>query len=391
MNFAEDVTFALVAADLQSNGIQYSDTVTTGATNTECTVASATLNLGTARQPYPHRATRDIQSAYAIMSCYFKAATSATADLRWKIEARNKNSRWLNMREDLVVASGNDGLIFTSNQSGASTPQTVDIPDGTYTPTTLAAALATAMNANGTLTGSAGTIDFGVSIRSKHILRIAAGTTNTVAFSTAAASEGTTEAGLTATAAAATALESDSTIPNQMVISGVNDGLAFFTNLGGASTGIADVPNGTYAPEEYAAALATALNACVTLVGATPTITFTVAVQEEEKMRIAAGTGNTIALGTGANSDAATLCGFDATQAAATAFESQWDIPVYYEANIGTAWTSKNREGYMRLTANRFDTLPCEVRVRMASSESDQGQGRLHNDSQIRVIFKRRV
>lgn len=392
MNFAEDVTFALVEGDLQSNGIQYSDVVTTGATNVASLVASATLNLGTSPGNWPHSLTRQIQSAYVIASCQFKAATTATADLRWKIEARNVHNRWINLREDFVVASGNDGLIFASNKSGASTPQTIDIPDGTYTDDTLAVAIETAMNANGTLTGSSGTIDFGVSMRERFRLRIAAGTTKTIAFSTSASSEGTTEAGLTATAAAATALESDSDILNTMDISGRNDTLHFYSNISGtADGGVVDVPNGRYSPEVYAEAIETALNANVTLAGATPTITFTVAILEEKKMRFAAGTTNTLALGTGAASDAATLVGFDAAQAAATALESQWDIPMYYEANIGTAWASKVREGYMRKTTDRFDTLPCEFRVVMESNEGVQGQGRLHNDSQIRVVFKRRV
>ena len=386
MNFVEDRTFALVTADLTSNAVQYTDAVTTGATNTDSMVASATLNVGTSRDTWPHKNTRKLEWAYALFKCEFKAATSATVDMRWRVEARNASGHWKNLRQDFVVASGNDGLVMASNQSGASTTQTIDIPDATYTGDTLAAALATALTNNGTISGSSSTITWTVTYRDEQRIRIGVGTGNTIAY-TLAGSQATTVTGFTTGVSAATAMTSDSNLPNQMYVGGANDAMILTSNIGGPCT-VTIPTNIEYDGVTLAAAIATLLNANATLAGATPTITFTAAYTNQQRLRVAAGTGNTIALSTLTGSDAATLCGWDAVQSAATAIESTWDIPAYYEANIGTAWSSKTREGYARLTANVFDAIPAEVRVMMSASGSDEGMGRMHNDSSVRVLFE---
>jgi len=146
-----DYTFRPVQADLVTTLPQYSSTVTASATDTE--VALYTMNY----LPYE---TGKIRWAYLDLDAYIKADTSATADIIWRVEARNAgrqvSSVWDIVNHDFVITSSNDVLNLTTANGTAN----IDTPDGTYTGTTLAAAMQVVVRADGTLDLTAATVAY---------------------------------------------------------------------------------------------------------------------------------------------------------------------------------------------------------------------------------------
>jgi len=108
-----------------------------------------------------------------------------------------------------TITAANDVLVLTSDQGSAS----IDTPDGTYSGAELATALAAAMNADTTLTGS--TITFAVTYSTTTTLfTIDATTGHTIAYTHTGSDAGTTY-GFTEDAAAAQTITSDTAVSGE--------------------------------------------------------------------------------------------------------------------------------------------------------------------------------
>jgi len=83
-----DYTHYLVSGALTSDGVQYSAEVTTAAANTDVDVLSLTVE--------PDVSGRILWIKFNL-DAEFKAVTSATADLIWKWQARDKDGTWVDL------------------------------------------------------------------------------------------------------------------------------------------------------------------------------------------------------------------------------------------------------------------------------------------------------
>ena len=125
------------------------------------------------------------------------------------------------------ITAGNDVLVLTSSEGG---PCNVDIPDGSYSGDSLATALATAMNADATLTG--GSITFAVTYSSTtYKFTIDATVGETIAFTLSGSDAGYTF-GFTADVAAAQTITSDSATgdPTDLVSTILTEAEKFVSN-----------------------------------------------------------------------------------------------------------------------------------------------------------------
>ena len=95
INLGHDYTFQLVTGDLTSTGVQYSTKDTTGTAAAELALFTKAIDLdfGTGAHKY-------IIDLYFDIIGNFAAATTGTADVEWKPQARNKDGTWT----DLVAA-----------------------------------------------------------------------------------------------------------------------------------------------------------------------------------------------------------------------------------------------------------------------------------------------
>lgn len=254
----QDLTLYPIQADLVTTEPQYSQEVT--ATITDTVYAAATFQF------QPHMI-GDILWAYLDIDTYLKCDASATGDIIWRIEVRNKGGTvWYPVDKYYVITSSNDVIRWTTAAGGTAD---VDISDGTYTGTTLATAMQTAIRADGTLDISTATVTY-------------------------------------------------SATTHKFDFDGVTDTLAL-----------------TYA-----------------------------------------------------NSDGATLVGFDRNLSAATEQTSRFATPAHYEANIGTTYTQKNYRGYVNLFSAYFDAVPFEIRVTFECNEGAEGKAKVSSNTFIRALYK---
>jgi hypothetical protein len=96
-----DYTHRLVSGDLTSDGIQWSTEVTTGAANVNVDVLSATIDP---------KVNGTILLVEFGLTAAFKAVSSATADLIWKWQARNKDGTWVDLHT--AVTETNPGTTY---------------------------------------------------------------------------------------------------------------------------------------------------------------------------------------------------------------------------------------------------------------------------------------
>ena len=144
----QDITIYPLQADLVTTEPQYSQEVTATATDTE--VAIDTFYF----EPYMGG---DILWAYFDLDVYLKADASATADIIWRIEARNKaETAWKPIDKYFTITSSNDVMEWETSASKKS----VDTADGVYTGATLAAAMQTAIRAETALAITTATVTY---------------------------------------------------------------------------------------------------------------------------------------------------------------------------------------------------------------------------------------
>ncbi len=103
----------LVSGNLTSDGVQYSDEVTTGDADVDVDVLARLVDPGLEG---------DILWVEFGLTAEFKAVSSATADLIWKWQARNKDGTWVDLHP--AVTETDIGTTYKSRtRSGYFTPE----------------------------------------------------------------------------------------------------------------------------------------------------------------------------------------------------------------------------------------------------------------------------
>jgi len=111
--FFTDFEDRLVSGVLTEDGIQYSAEVTTSTADADVTVLSKLIN------PVLEG---EILLVEFGLTAEFKAVSSATADLIWKWQARNKDGTWVDLHS--AVTETDIGTTYTSRtRSGHFTPE----------------------------------------------------------------------------------------------------------------------------------------------------------------------------------------------------------------------------------------------------------------------------
>ena len=110
--FFTDFEDRLVSGELTANGVQYSDEVTTGDANVDVDALSKLID--------PVLEGRVILVEFGL-TAEFKAVSSATADLSWKWQARNKDGTWVDLHS--AITETDIGTTYVSRtRSGYFTP-----------------------------------------------------------------------------------------------------------------------------------------------------------------------------------------------------------------------------------------------------------------------------
>jgi len=111
--FFTDFEDHMVSGALTEDGIQYSSEVTTGTADTDVTVLSKLIN--------PVLEGEILLVEFGV-TADFKAVSSATADLIWKWQARNKDGTWVDLHS--AVTETDIGTTYISRtRSGCFTPE----------------------------------------------------------------------------------------------------------------------------------------------------------------------------------------------------------------------------------------------------------------------------
>lgn len=100
INLGHDYTFNLVTGNLTSDGVQYSTVVSTVSSGVDVTMFSEELDLDFGNTPARTASHKFIIDLYFEIRCEYKANSTATADVEWKPQVRNKDGTWT----DLVAA-----------------------------------------------------------------------------------------------------------------------------------------------------------------------------------------------------------------------------------------------------------------------------------------------
>lgn len=93
----------LVGGDLTSDGVQYSTAITTGAINTDVDGINHTTEV---------KGRANLMWLEYGLTAEFKSASSATADIIWKWQARNKSGVWVDLHG--AVTETNIGTSYVS-------------------------------------------------------------------------------------------------------------------------------------------------------------------------------------------------------------------------------------------------------------------------------------
>ena len=100
---AHDITIQLVQTDLTHDGIQYDDPDTSSTADTYATVFEKSFDMGLSE----HWAT-GVDFTQTMIDCYFKlivsgrAVSTATADISWLAQARNKDGTWTSLADSCM-------------------------------------------------------------------------------------------------------------------------------------------------------------------------------------------------------------------------------------------------------------------------------------------------
>jgi len=141
----QDVTIYPVQSDLTAGAAtQYSAIVTAAATDTNAVIV---MDFDPLMRGY-------ITWGYVDIDFYLKG--TATSDVFFRFDGRNVGEDyWRILNEDFIITSSNDVLKITTAGGGT---ENIDTADGTYTGTTLAVAMQTAIRAGSTIAITSATV-----------------------------------------------------------------------------------------------------------------------------------------------------------------------------------------------------------------------------------------
>jgi len=99
MILGHDITDYPVNGKLTSNGVQYSTEVETTTKDTDVEVFSYNYDLGfdSLSKAGVRFTALSLLWIYFVVEAAFKAASSDTADIKWKAQARNKDGTWVDL------------------------------------------------------------------------------------------------------------------------------------------------------------------------------------------------------------------------------------------------------------------------------------------------------
>jgi len=112
VNLGHDYTFQLVTGDLTST-YQYSTVVTTGTAATESVLLTKDLDLVFGSAPNRSASKKYLIACYFHIIGEFKAASTGTADVEWKPQARNADGTWVDLADYVDMA--NVGTSYTQS------------------------------------------------------------------------------------------------------------------------------------------------------------------------------------------------------------------------------------------------------------------------------------
>lgn len=118
-----DFTMQFVTGDLTATGTQYTDYDSTTTTNTDVTFLSKTFDLSFGDKGiWPTTlAVRTIFDVYFEITVEVQAKSTATADIIWKAQARNKDGTWTDLFAEVLVSNPNTSWT-ASTRKGYATP-----------------------------------------------------------------------------------------------------------------------------------------------------------------------------------------------------------------------------------------------------------------------------
>ena len=113
INLMHDVTIQMVTCDITSFNGQVSDADSISTADTWYVVFLKTFDLVFGNQVNRIPSHKFIIDVYFNIECEFRTTSSATADIAWKAQARNKNGTWIDLSDSVYV--GNVGTIYTAS------------------------------------------------------------------------------------------------------------------------------------------------------------------------------------------------------------------------------------------------------------------------------------
>jgi hypothetical protein len=116
INLGHDVTLQVVTGDLTSDGTQYADSVSTAGVGVDSTLISDEFDLAfgsTGTWNSRTVKTRTLLDAYFDITIEVRAVSSGTADMTWRVQARNDDGTWTDLVDSLVVE--NPGTSWTES------------------------------------------------------------------------------------------------------------------------------------------------------------------------------------------------------------------------------------------------------------------------------------
>ena len=121
-----DYTFKLVDGDLTSTGVQYSTVGTTGTAAAELTLFSINIDLIFGNQRDGTASHKFLIDLYFEIYMEVKAASTGTADVEWKPQARNAGGTWTDLASYVDLADVGTSYVASTLKGYVTLSATID-------------------------------------------------------------------------------------------------------------------------------------------------------------------------------------------------------------------------------------------------------------------------